>query len=194
MRIIGGEFRGRPILPPEGSATRPITDRAKQSLFDILAPRIEGSLVYDCFCGTGSLGLEALSRGARFCTFFEADRSALARLSQNITKLQVAARSRIVPGDLFKWFHLANTRPDAVDATGADLVFLDPPYQFLQTQADEILQLALHLTSRHLRPEGLVIFRHDSRDRLPLPNLIAVDFRTFGDMEIEFLRLCRDSG
>src|SRR5438067_1897455 len=75
MRIIAGEFRGRSLLPPQGQqTTRPITDRAKQSLFDVLTPQLDGALVYDCFAGTGSLGLEALSRGATFATFFEADR------------------------------------------------------------------------------------------------------------------------
>ncbi len=189
MRIIAGEHRGRSILPPDGSATRPITDRAKQSLFDVLAPRIDGALVYDCFCGTGSMGLEALSRGAKFASFFDADRPALARLAQNITNLQVAERSRIVAGDLFKWFHLANTRPQAANASGADIIFLDPPYKFLQTQADELLQLALHMTATHLRPDGLVVFRHDGKDTLSLPRLTATDVREYGGMTIELLEL-----
>src|SRR5215213_3035850 len=76
VRIIAGEFRGRRLLPPESDATRPITDRVKQSLFDILAPVVEDAVVYDCFAGTGSMGLECLSRGARHATFFEADPSA----------------------------------------------------------------------------------------------------------------------
>src|SRR3954467_12569711 len=101
MRIIAGEFRGRPLLPPQGQqTTRPITDRAKQSLFDVLAPHIDGALVYDCFAGTGSMGLECLSRGAKFCTFFEADRSAITRLHQNIAAVKAQDRSRAVAGDL----------------------------------------------------------------------------------------------
>src|SRR4051812_12713858 len=104
MRIIAGEFRGRNLLPPESDTTRPITDRAKQSVFDILAPLIEGSRVYDCFAGTGSMGLECLSRGAAAAVFFEADRSALKRLKDNITTLKVQNRSTVVPGDLFRWF------------------------------------------------------------------------------------------
>jgi 16S rRNA (guanine966-N2)-methyltransferase len=80
MRIIAGEFRGRKLLAPESDTTRPITDRAKQSLFDILSPRIDGARVLDLFAGTGSMGLECLSRGASHATFFEADRSAVTRL------------------------------------------------------------------------------------------------------------------
>jgi 16S rRNA (guanine966-N2)-methyltransferase len=188
MRIIAGEFRGRSILPPAGDATRPITDRAKQSLFDILAPRLTDALVYDCFCGTGSLGLEALSRGAKFCTFFDSHRGAIARLTQNITNLRVSEKSRIVSGDLFKWFNLAATRPDAATASGADVVFLDPPYRFLAMQADELLQLSFHLANNHLRPGGLVVFRHGA-EKLPMPRLVPIDTRNFGEMTIEMLEL-----
>ena len=104
MRIIAGEFRGRRLLPPEGDTTRPITDRVKQSLFDILTPLMDGATVYDCFAGTGSMGLECLSRGATAATFFEADRSALKRLEKNIATLQVGERSKVVSGDLFRGF------------------------------------------------------------------------------------------
>src|SRR3954465_2988092 len=110
MRVIAGEFRGRRLLDPEqlpaGSVTRPITDRVKQSLFDIVTPLLADAVVYDCFAGTGSMGLESLSRGARHATFFEVDRSALKRLKQNITTLGVGAESSVVATDLFR--HFAN--------------------------------------------------------------------------------------
>ena len=76
VRIIAGLHRGRPILPPAGKGTRPITDRVKESLFGILGERLAGARVADVFAGTGSLGLETLSRGARFCCFVESDRKA----------------------------------------------------------------------------------------------------------------------
>src|SRR5437868_6792615 len=164
MRIIAGEFRGRTLIAPGSDATRPITDRAKQSLFDILAPNIEESLVYDCFAGTGSMGLECLSRGAKFATFFEIDRTTLARLSQNIAAVKVAERSRVVAGDLFRWFDLSVKRPDSTHASGADLIFLDPPYRFLTQHPDELVQLAFNLAQGHLRPDSIVVFRHDVRD------------------------------
>src|SRR6266576_5708636 len=103
MRIIGGQFRSRLILGPEDDrTTRPITDRVKQSLFDIVTPLLEGAIVYDCFAGTGSMGLESLSRGAARATFFEADRSALGRLRKNIEALRAADRSEVIAGDLFE--------------------------------------------------------------------------------------------
>jgi 16S rRNA (guanine966-N2)-methyltransferase len=188
MRIIAGEFRGRQLISPQGETTRPITDRAKQSLFDVLSPLIEGAMVYDCFAGTGSMGLECLSRGAKSATFFEIDRSALAKLTQNISTLQVKDRSRVVPGDLFRWFDLSVRRPDSTNASGADIVFLDPPYRFLQQHSDEILQLALNLTHAHLRPQAIVVFRHDAKDKLELPNLKQVDARNYGEMAIELLQ------
>jgi 16S rRNA (guanine966-N2)-methyltransferase len=188
MRIIAGEFRGRQIMPPQGAVTRPITDRAKQSLFDVLAPHIEGARVYDCFAGTGSMGLECLSRGAAHVTFFEADRSAVARLAQNIAALRVAERTRTIPGDLFKWFERATTRPADAQITPVDLVFLDPPYRFLVDRSDEVIQLAFHLAHGHMKPDTTVIFRHDAKDSLKLPNLEVFDKRDYGDMAIELLR------
>jgi len=187
MRIIAGQLGGRKLISPPSDATRPITDRAKQSLFDILAPTIEGSLVYDCFAGTGSLGLESLSRGAKFVTFFEADRPTVARLNQNVMALKLSERCRIVQGDLFKWFQLSITRPGSTDATGADIVFVDPPYRFLTQHSDELLQLSLHLTHAHVKPESIVVFRHDGKNELELPNLSRFDLREYGDMTIEFL-------
>ena len=188
MRIIAGEYRGRKLIPPVGEVTRPITDRAKQSLFDVVSPMIEGARVYDCFAGTGSMGLECLSRGAAFVTFFEADRPALTRLSQNIMAVRAGERSRVIPGDLFKWFERTNTRPGTAGEIGADLVFLDPPYKFLTERADELLQLTLHLTHAHLNPGATVVFRHDVKDKLDLPHLERYDAREYGDMAIELLR------
>jgi 16S rRNA (guanine966-N2)-methyltransferase len=188
MRIIAGEYGGRKLLPPIGEVTRPITDRAKQSLFDVITPLIPGARVYDCFAGTGSMGLECLSRRAAFVTFFEADRPALTRLTQNIMALQVSDRCRTIPGDLFKWFERTNTRPTTAGDIGAELVFLDPPYRFLSDRPDELLQMALHLTHAHLMPGATVVFRHDVKNQLDLPNLERYDAREYGDMAIELLR------
>jgi len=182
MRIIAGEFRGRKLLPPEGDATRPITDRVKQSLFDILTPHIEGSRVYDLFAGTGSMGLECLSRGAGHATFFEADRSALERLKKNIAALKVESRSQIILGDLFKWFSTS------MPTECANLIFLDPPYRLLKEQSEKLRKLADSIANNHLAPEGLVIFRHDAEDELRLPQMNAVDRREYGGMMLEFLR------
>ncbi|WP_428938511.1 16S rRNA (guanine(966)-N(2))-methyltransferase RsmD [Fontivita pretiosa] len=186
MRIIAGEFRGRRLLPPASPATRPITDRVKQSLFDILTPQIPGAVVYDCFAGTGSLGLESLSRGASRATFFERDRDAVARLKQNIQMLGLQDRARVVSGDLFKWFMNAARRP--AEADRADLVFLDPPYRFVRDLPEQLRALARELSAHHLSDRGIVVFRHDARDSLELPMLVRYDRRDYGGMTIELLR------
>src|SRR6266496_3078891 len=133
MRIIAGKFRSRKIFAPQSDATRPITDRVKQSLFDILSPRIECAHVYDCFAGTGSMGLECLSRGAEHVTFFESDRSAAALLRKNIAALGVESNSTVVALDIFKWFETTPPPPRKID-----LIFLDPPYRFLRDRPDDL--------------------------------------------------------
>src|SRR5688572_1604945 len=171
MRVIAGEFRGRKLLPPEGDVTRPITDRVKQSLFDILTPLLSGARVYDCFAGTGSMGLESLSRGARHAVFFEQHRPAVQRLKRNIETLGVGDRATVVAQDLFKWF----TAPLPGPEERADCVFLDPPYRYLRTDPEALRRLASALGTRHLAPQGVLVFRHDAADRLDLPELERFD-------------------
>ena len=183
VRIIAGEFRGRQLLGPEGRRTRPITDRVKQSLFDILAPDLPGSRVYDCFAGTGSLGLESLSRGAEHVTFFESDRSAVMRLRRNLDMLGVAHRSHVVTQDLFAWFATGSAPPKP-----ANLMFLDPPYRFLRERDAGLQRLAEQAVISHLADDGIVVFRHDAGDRLELPALHRYDQRQYGGMTIELLR------
>jgi 16S rRNA (guanine966-N2)-methyltransferase len=186
MRIIAGQFRGRRLLPPATGATRPVTDRVKQSTFDILAPQLDGATVYDCFAGTGSMGLECLSRGASHVTFFEADRSAAQLLRQNIDALGVAGQSTVVTDDLFNWFAgIANSQGRDPQT---DVIFLDPPYRFLRDRPDALQRLAKLFTLHHLRADGTVVFRHDAADALALPPLVAADVRTYGSMTVEFLR------
>jgi 16S rRNA G966 N2-methylase RsmD len=77
---------------------------------------------------------------------------------------------------------------NSTEASGADVVFLDPPYRFLREHSDEILQLALHLSHGHLKPDSIVVFRHEVHDQLELPNLHRYDSREYGDMQIELLK------
>jgi 16S rRNA (guanine966-N2)-methyltransferase len=184
VRIIAGEHRGRKLLPPEGDVTRPITDRVKQSLFDILAPLLPDARVYDCFAGTGSMGLECLSRGAAHATFFEADRSAVQRLRKNIATMRVDDACEVVPGNLFAWFESSRKLP--ADRR-IDVIFLDPPYRFLVERPADLQQLVSKMAERHLAANGTIVFRHDAKDALSLP-LDRYDERTYGGMTLEFLR------
>ena len=125
MRIIAGRHRGTKLALPAGAGTRPTTDRTRESLFNILAGGrfgevIADAVVIDAFAGTGALGLEALSRGARFASFIESDQKALAALHENITRLKRAADSRVLAADALQ---IARWRGDA-----ANLVMTDAPY------------------------------------------------------------------
>jgi 16S rRNA (guanine(966)-N(2))-methyltransferase RsmD len=125
MRIVAGELGGRRLRAPRGDATRPTSDRARESLFARLGP-VDGLDVIDPFAGSGALGLEALSRGAAFCVFGEIAHAALLSLRDNVESLEVADRSRIVRMDGSR---LLQAEADAGRRYG--LVLLDPPYTLL---------------------------------------------------------------
>ena len=122
MRIVAGEWRGRPIIAPKGDTTRPTADRTREALFSMLLSRIgsfEGMMVADLFAGSGALGLEALSRGASQCLFVEQDNIALDALKANITKLGASERAKISPQSVLS-LGPAKQR--------LDLILMDPPY------------------------------------------------------------------
>lgn len=123
MRIIAGQFRGRTLATVRDLTIRPTTDRAKQTIFDILSNRIEfeGIRVLDLFAGSGSLGLEALSRGAQEIVFVEKSRGSIKVLESNISTLKCEHQCTVYPADVF-WY-LKHTRQ------AFDLVFVDPPYK-----------------------------------------------------------------
>ena len=121
MRIIAGEWRGRPLDAPSGQGTRPTADRVRETLFSMLTSRLgtfEGLRVADLFAGSGALGLEALSRGAAFATFIETDRGAAAMIRRNAERLGAMERVRILGGSALA---LPTSEP-------FDLMFADPPY------------------------------------------------------------------
>ena len=125
MRVVAGSLRGRPIFAPEGSTTRPTTDRTREAMFNALASLnvIEGARVADLFAGSGALGIEALSRGAQHCTFVERDRAAIAMIRRNVTALGIDDRATISSGDVLA--RIKQLGP-------VDVALVDPPYEFDQ--------------------------------------------------------------
>lgn len=180
MRIIAGKFRGRRLLAPADQATRPITDRVKQSLFDILAPRLEGPCAYDVFSGTGSLGLEALSRGADSCIFFERHRPAVLRLKRNIDTLGVGQRCRIVSGDVLKL-----SEADLTALPRPDVVFFDPPYPLVRDQPVRLGEALVRFAAR-VSTDGVLVLRLAKQEVFDA-GLRVLDERTWGTMRIVFL-------
>jgi 16S rRNA (guanine966-N2)-methyltransferase len=172
MRIVAGTWRGRALIAPTGSATRPTADRVRQALFDILlhAPWggkevIEGANVLDVFAGTGAFGLEALSRGAGHATFIEQDRAALAALRANIASCRARARCTILAVDALATPH----------GEPASLIFLDPPYR------QELLPRALaHLGAMgRIAPNALII-AETAPDEPPPSSVPPLAERTHG--------------
>jgi 16S rRNA (guanine966-N2)-methyltransferase len=185
LRIIAGTFGGRRLDSPPAKTmtTRPMLDRVKEALFDILARRVEGMRILDLCSGTGSLGLEALSRGARHVTFVEADPRNVRLIQDNIEKLGVAERSLLVKGEL----------PGALRRLKGpfDLAFFDPPYQ--SSLAGTVLP---RLGSKSFLVPNAIVLVHRDRRSAPLKfSKFAVDRRhRIGDCELWFLRFSASAG
>lgn len=188
MRVIAGTHRGRILRSPQSDATRPITDRVKVNLFNILAPRIPDAIVADCFCGTGSQGIECLSRGAAFATFVEIEGSALRLLRENLDEFALSDRSAIVRQDL-----LRRGLPAAPPAGPFSLVFLDPPYRLTETAAEKLWQkLDAARLAGSLTADVYVTWRHDSNLTLAIPPELSAawqlaDQRIYGSQTLSFI-------
>jgi 16S rRNA (guanine(966)-N(2))-methyltransferase RsmD len=171
MRVIAGEFRSRRLLSLPGLDTRPTPDRLRETLFNILAPVIEGAVFVDAYAGTGSVGIEAISRGARLAVFIEKDRSAVEVIKANLASLDIKSRGRIIKGAAA--LHLANIE--------ADIVFLDPPYP-----KDTEYQAALDVLSA--KPPKLTIVQHSVRYAIPDKHEALARTRTVrqGDNALSF--------
>ena len=177
MRVIAGSAKGRVLRPPHGRATRPITDRAKESLFNILAPRIPGRRFLDLFAGTGSVGIEALSRGAAHATFVERAGPALAGIRHNLQLTGLAARAEVVGRDAFGYL-----RDPPVPF---DVIFVAPP------QWRGLWPRAVALLDREpcwLAGSAVVVAQHDPSESGPLDLacLEPSDERTYGRVRFSF--------
>lgn len=181
MRIIAGRFRGRPLKAPKAGA-RPTTDRAREAIFNLLAPRIDlgGATVLDLFAGSGALGFEALSRGAAHVTFVEKSAEALCAIRANGEALGVRGSMRIVRGDVFRFLDS--------DAGRYDLILADPPYEL--GAGTGLPDLALPL----LAEGGLLVLEHAAKLSVEHPALETK--RTYGATGVSLFRdaTARSSG
>jgi 16S rRNA (guanine966-N2)-methyltransferase len=174
MRVIGGEFRSRRLKSIPGLATRPTTDRLRETLFDILGAQVEGTIFLDAYAGTGAVGIEALSRGAARAVFIERSKNAAKVLRENLASLGVEDRALVV---------LAPTLSSLAEQK-ADIAFLDPPYERESEYA-----LALRLLSE--RPPRLVVVQHSVRFALAESYGVLRRTRTLkqGDNALSFFAL-----
>jgi len=183
MRVVGGRYRGTRLVTPRSSAIRPTSDRVREAVFNILEHgipgfEIEGARVLDLFAGTGALGIEALSRGARFCQFIDDSAEARGLIRRNIEALSLTGIGKI-------WRRSATDLGPAGNITPFDLVFLDPPY------GKDLGPAALR--SLHeggwLAPGGIVVWEEAAEASTGIPQgFREVDRRRYGDTQVIFLQ------
>jgi 16S rRNA (guanine966-N2)-methyltransferase len=180
MRVIAGSAKGIRLQAVPGSGTRPISDRVKEAVFNILGEECVNAHVLDLFAGTGSVGIESLSRGAGYVVFVEKQPKAIATIQANLQRTQLQTNARVVKSDVFKFL------------TGLpipfDLIYIAPPqYQGLWSKTLRILES----TPSWLAPDGLVIVQIFPKEFEPLPltNLCLTDQRKYGSTLLCFYGL-----
>jgi 16S rRNA (guanine(966)-N(2))-methyltransferase RsmD len=175
MRVISGEFRSRRLKTLPGLATRPTPDRLRETLFNILSPLIAGSVFLDAYAGTGAVGIEALSRGARRSIFVEKNRAAVEVIRDNLAALGIANRAEVYSGKVLT----------VIGRVPADLIFLDPPYEM-----EKEYEAALAILGASA--SGLVVVQHSSRMELrpEYGRLRCYRVLKQGDNSLSFYRGC----
>jgi 16S rRNA (guanine966-N2)-methyltransferase len=182
MRIVAGTLKGRRIEPPSWEGLRPTSDKLRETLFNVLAPRIAGARVLDGYAGTGAVGIEALSRGAAHVTFVERDRRAQALIEANLRRCGITDRYAIIRAGF-----AGTEQPQGADFF--DVIFLDPPYG-----ASE-LTFAITTAARLVGPSTQLVVEHATRD--PPPQTAGALARTrrlaSGDSALAFYERSPDS-
>jgi 16S rRNA (guanine966-N2)-methyltransferase len=175
MRVIAGSARGRQLVAPRGTATRPITDRVKETLFGILGAQVIDARVLDLYAGSGSVGIEALSRGAASSEFVEHDRLAVAAIRENLNRAGVAEEASVHQMDVLRY--LERSADDRFN-----LVFVDPPYE------ERAILAPLERLLARLAPGAVVVVKHHWRTAIPEPSgLTRWRERRFGETTLTFL-------
>jgi 16S rRNA (guanine966-N2)-methyltransferase len=187
MRIISGISRGRKLVTPRNQSLRPTSDRVKESIFNILQEKMAGGLVLDLFAGTGNLGIEALSRGAKKAIFVEKERQALRLIRRNLTQFGLEERSEILPRDVNRAIGILKQRGECFD-----LILMDPPYE-----RGLIRKTLMELNSKQIYHKGsILVIEHNRRE--PLPQILdgwnLIRQRRMGDTVISFLTPQQDHG
>jgi 16S rRNA (guanine966-N2)-methyltransferase len=175
VRIISGIYGGRNIDAPDNDRTHPMSERIRNALFNSIGNEVQGAFVLDAFAGTGAIGLEALSRGAKQVYFIEKDRIAQKVLESNVKTLGVESTTYIIRTTVNNWLKTYN-------GNQFDIIFADPPYHDPQfSTVSELFSL--------LKPGGLMILSHPGRGEEPTKNgVVVVDNRSYGNAFLTFYR------
>ncbi len=187
MRIIAGTYRGLSLKTLKGRNLRPTSDQLRETLFDVLGPSVEGSTFLDAYAGSGAVGLEALSRGARHVVFMEHHRPAAHLIRQNLQALEIESGYRLMTCEVLTGFaRLAEER------AGFDTVFLDPPYAEIREYHHALRQLG---RGEIITPASLVIAEHSRHVVLEdhYAALRRVRLLRHGDAQLTFYRLSQST-
>jgi 16S rRNA (guanine(966)-N(2))-methyltransferase RsmD len=184
MRIIAGTFRSRQLKSLKGLTLRPTSDMMRETLFNILGPRVEGSRFLDLFAGTGAIGIEAISRGAAHVTFVEKHPATVRLLRENLTSLEISSGIQIIPADVISTIAKFSTG----SATQFDFIFLDPPYAEENKYRDTLHALE---ESTLLSESTIVIAEHHKKFGSSKSAGRLAQFRilTQGDAALSFYKL-----
>lgn len=193
MRIIAGQHRGRKLIAPrDDDVTRPITDRVKQSTFDLLAARdfFNGGHVLDLFSGTGSLGIEALSRGAEACTFVDQNADVIRRLQNNLESLGLVEQAHVYQQSVTSMLWMSS----ALRQGPATIAFVDPPYAMMRDAGDSrSIYLVIRKLANLIATDGIIALRlPDDIDAQPVDGLELARTERFGSMTMNYYRLPLD--
>lgn len=174
MRIVGGKYKGRVLTLFNGEKIRPTSDMARESLFNILQNVIYGADFLDLFCGTGAMGIEALSRGANSVTFNDADKNSLSVLRKNLEKLKVSEEYTIKNNDALSLLQRAEKE--------YDIIYIDPPYK------SDLGVKAVNLASLSLSNDGIVILESETPYNDTVKGLTLYDNRKYGRVHLAFFK------
>jgi 16S rRNA (guanine966-N2)-methyltransferase len=178
MRIIGGTLRGQKLQYGGDLRTRPMKDRVREAIFNLVGPSVRGSHAIDLFAGTGALAFEAVSRGAGRATLIEQHHPTAKIIGQNAVSLGVSDRVEVVPGNTFVWWKMQAKR-NPVPADRPWTVFCSPPYEFFISRSGEMLELIADVLAAAPNDSVVVIESDERFDHQTLPNAPAWDIRRY---------------
>jgi 16S rRNA (guanine966-N2)-methyltransferase len=179
LRVIAGRFKGRKLRTIDSSATRPMTDRVRESLFSILAPELPGAHFLDLFAGSGAVGIEALSRGAAAALFVERDGECFDMIVRNLDSLGLESRNMVKRMDSYK-----AARDLGAAGRRFDIVFAGPPYD--EDHHNRILRAIIE--NRLCKDEGIIVLQYRKGDPLHSPDGYQAEIRNYGITCLSFLR------
>ncbi|WP_300279808.1 16S rRNA (guanine(966)-N(2))-methyltransferase RsmD [Peptacetobacter sp.] len=182
MRVISGKIRGLKLNPPKDQSVRPTTDRVKESLFNIINSYVMDSNVLDLFSGSGSLGIECLSRGAKHCVFSDLSKDSINIIKSNIKKARLESESTVINKDYKNVISEMGIKRNKFD-----IIMIDPPYyEGLFIDCIERID-----NNNILSEDGIIVVEHDKKDELPeqIGNIIKIKEKKYGITILSFYKL-----